>query len=191
MALFDWNDDGNNDLLDDWIEYQIYKDVTGETDISTQGSHTYGSLASGRQSRAGISGLRKLLIGIILLIVIVSVYNACRPKCAYPDCDNSPEDGSIYCLLHDPDRYKGLVSNTRVTAASDHSTPETTATTAYKTPYRSSTAAETEAETEAETDEYYARDYIDPEDFYEDHYDDFYDYDEAEEYWYEYGDEYE
>ena len=187
MALFDWNDDGNNDLLDDWIEYQIYKDVTGETYISTTGSHTYGSLASGRQSRANISGLRKLLIGIILLIVIVSVYNACRPKCAYPDCDNSPEDGSIYCLLHDPDRYKGLGSNTRVTAASDHSTPETTATQAYKTPYRSSTTTVTTRE----TDEYDARDYIDPEDFYEDHYDDFYDYDEAEEYWYEYGDEYE
>ena len=36
-------------------------------------------------------------------------------------------------------------------------------------------------------DPYLARDYSDPEDFYEDMYDEFYDYEEAEDYYYEYG----
>lgn len=38
-------------------------------------------------------------------------------------------------------------------------------------------------------DEYNASDYSNPDDFYEDHYDDFYDYYDAEDYWYEYGDD--
>lgn len=29
MALHDWNHDGNKDWQDNFIEYQIYEDVTG------------------------------------------------------------------------------------------------------------------------------------------------------------------
>lgn len=32
MATHDWNHDGKNDLMDNYIEYQIYKDVTGQND---------------------------------------------------------------------------------------------------------------------------------------------------------------
>ena len=41
MAIWDWNDDGNNDLLDDSIEYQIYKDVTSEFDSDTNNYSSY------------------------------------------------------------------------------------------------------------------------------------------------------
>ena len=30
MATHDWNNDGKNDMIDNYIEYQIYKDVTGD-----------------------------------------------------------------------------------------------------------------------------------------------------------------
>ena len=32
MATHDWNHDGKNDMMDNYIEYQIYKDVTGQND---------------------------------------------------------------------------------------------------------------------------------------------------------------
>ena len=32
MATHDWNNDGKNDMIDNYIEYQIYKDVTGQND---------------------------------------------------------------------------------------------------------------------------------------------------------------
>lgn len=30
MAMYDWNNNGKKDMADDYIEYQIYKDVTGQ-----------------------------------------------------------------------------------------------------------------------------------------------------------------
>ncbi len=30
MAMYDWNHNGKNDMGDNYIEYQIYQDVTGE-----------------------------------------------------------------------------------------------------------------------------------------------------------------
>lgn len=30
MAMHDWNHDGKKDMVDNFIEYQIYKDVTGQ-----------------------------------------------------------------------------------------------------------------------------------------------------------------
>ena len=32
MAMHDWNHDGKKDMVDNFIEYQIYKDVTGQKD---------------------------------------------------------------------------------------------------------------------------------------------------------------
>ena len=34
MAFFDWNGDGKKDWQDDFIEYQIYKDINEEKDES-------------------------------------------------------------------------------------------------------------------------------------------------------------
>ena len=30
MAMYDWNGNGKNDMGDNFIEYNIYKDVTGQ-----------------------------------------------------------------------------------------------------------------------------------------------------------------
>lgn len=30
MAMYDWNHNGKKDMADNFIEYQIYKDVTGQ-----------------------------------------------------------------------------------------------------------------------------------------------------------------
>ncbi|MBQ2887231.1 MAG: hypothetical protein IJE43_26255 [Alphaproteobacteria bacterium] len=35
MAMYDWNHNGKNDMADNFIEYQIYKDVTGQNDESS------------------------------------------------------------------------------------------------------------------------------------------------------------
>ena len=32
MAMYDWNHNGKKDMSDNYIEYQIYKDVTGQND---------------------------------------------------------------------------------------------------------------------------------------------------------------
>ena len=32
MAMYDWNHNGKKDMADSFIEYQIYKDVTGQKD---------------------------------------------------------------------------------------------------------------------------------------------------------------
>lgn len=50
MALYDWNRDGKNDMMDNFIEYQIYKDVTGEKDkpsytpSKSNGMSTFGAI---------------------------------------------------------------------------------------------------------------------------------------------------
>ncbi|MGN0154671.1 MAG: hypothetical protein ACI4A3_09475 [Lachnospiraceae bacterium] len=52
MAMYDWNWDGKNDMLDNYIEYQIYKDVTGQKDKTSytpgkgNGMSTFGAIVS-------------------------------------------------------------------------------------------------------------------------------------------------
>ena len=177
MALRDWNDDGNNDLMDDFLEYQIYKDVVGDTRLT-------GTAPAGRSS--GGSLFKKMAIAVILLMIVVSVYNALRPKCAYPDCDNSPEEGSSYCALHDSSRRRYVSSYTpRYTTRTTTAPAVTTspATTARKSDYKSTTKAY-DYDYDDDVDRY-----DNAEDYYDDHYDDFWDEDEAEDYWDQYHDE--
>lgn len=35
MAMYDWNHNGKKDMVDNFIEYQIYKEVTGQKDKSS------------------------------------------------------------------------------------------------------------------------------------------------------------
>lgn len=50
MALYDWNHDGKKDRVDDYIEYQIYKNTTKNSDdtphyqSSGGGSSTFGAI---------------------------------------------------------------------------------------------------------------------------------------------------
>ena len=52
MATHDWNHDGRNDMMDNYIEYQIYKDVTGQNDKPSytpsrcNGMSTFGAIIS-------------------------------------------------------------------------------------------------------------------------------------------------
>lgn len=52
MATHDWNHDGKNDMMDNYIEYQIYKDVTGQNDKPSytpsrgNGMSTFGAIIS-------------------------------------------------------------------------------------------------------------------------------------------------
>lgn len=52
MAINDWNHDGKKDIVDNYIEYQIYKDVTGQKDETSynlgrrNGMSTFGATTS-------------------------------------------------------------------------------------------------------------------------------------------------
>lgn len=52
MAMHDWNHDGKKDMVDNFIEYQIYKDVTGQKDEPSytqsrgNGMSTFGAIIS-------------------------------------------------------------------------------------------------------------------------------------------------
>lgn len=52
MAIHDWNHDGKKDMVDNFIEYQIYKDVTGQKDEQSytssrgNGMSTFGAIIS-------------------------------------------------------------------------------------------------------------------------------------------------
>lgn len=52
MATHDWNHDGKNDMIDNYIEYQVYKDVTGQNDEPSYtpsrgtGMSTFGAIVS-------------------------------------------------------------------------------------------------------------------------------------------------
>ena len=52
MATHDWNHDGKKDMVDNFIEYQIYKDVTGQKDEPPytpsrgNGMSTFGAIVS-------------------------------------------------------------------------------------------------------------------------------------------------
>ena len=52
MAMYDWNHNGKNDMADNFIEYHIYKDVTGQKSEPTytpsrgSGMSTFGAIVS-------------------------------------------------------------------------------------------------------------------------------------------------
>ena len=52
MAIYDWNHNGKKDMADNFIEYQIYKDVTGQNDETSysprrgNGMSTFGAILS-------------------------------------------------------------------------------------------------------------------------------------------------
>ena len=52
MATHDWNHDGKNDMIYNYIEYHVYKDVTGQNDEPSytpsrgNGMSTFGAIIS-------------------------------------------------------------------------------------------------------------------------------------------------
>ena len=146
----------SKEMLDDYMGYKL----------SSEGS------SSPSHAGRGSSGFKGIIIAVIVIIGIVMLYDAMRPKCAHEGCDNTPEEGSSFCLIHNPKYYSYKNSYTPTTTR-----PATT------TAGKVTTRKTTKKTTTRKADEYGAHDYDDPEDFYEDHYDDFWDYEDAEDYW--------
>ena len=69
MAMYDWNHNGKKDMADDFIEYQIYKDVMGQDDES---SYTPRRSGSGGISTIGavISVIAGLFMQVILYMIL-------------------------------------------------------------------------------------------------------------------------
>ena len=66
MAMYDWNHDGKKDSTDSFIEYQIYRDATGQEDKpsytprSGNGMSTFGVIIS-------------VIAGLFLQVILYSV----------------------------------------------------------------------------------------------------------------------
>lgn len=156
--------DSSKDMLDDYMGYKL----SSEGNVTT---------SPAKHSSISFKGI---IIAVIIIIGIVMLYNALRTKCSHEGCDNTPEKGSSYCLIHNPKYYNYQRSYTPAYTTVTTPRPVTTTT------YRVTTRKVTKTTTTRKTDEYDVQDYDDPEDFYEDHYDDFFDYEDAEDYWEEY-----
>lgn len=149
----------NEEMLDDYIGYKL----------ATENSSQHSSF-----------NLKGIVVAVLIIIGIAMIYDALRPKCAHSGCGNSPEEGSCYCLIHDPKYYNNKNSYTSVFTTATTSRPKTI--TAGSSATRA-THKNTNKTSTSKSAEYDAHDYDDPEDLYEDHYDDFYDYEDAEDYW--------
>lgn len=149
----------NKEMLDDYIGYKL----------ATENSSQHSSF-----------NLKGIVVAVLIIIGIAMIYDALRPKCAHSGCDNTPEEGSYYCLIHDPKYYNNKNSYTPAFTTATTSRPKTT--TASSSAARA-TRKNTYKTSTSKSAEYDAHDYDDPEDLYEDHYDDFYDYEDAEDYW--------
>lgn len=164
--------DDSEDMLDDYMMYKFSMEDGNDSPLENTASYK-------TRNSGGAFPFKGVINVIIILIIITLIYDAFRPKCAYPDCDNSPQDGSHYCALHQMAYNSG---NTRSYAPAQ--TTHTTAAPVTTAPSNTTTHRTTEKTTTArQKDEYDAHEYADPEDFYEDHYDDFWDYEDAEDYW--------
>lgn len=66
MAFHDWNHDGKKDWQDNFIEFQIYKDVTDDKNEKPQ-------FTSNRKSGGGMSGRGALIITILSIIIAAAI----------------------------------------------------------------------------------------------------------------------
>lgn len=149
----------NEEMLDDYIGYRL----------ATENSSQHSSF-----------NLKGIVVAVLIIIGIAMIYDALRPKCAHSGCDNTPEEGSCYCLIHDPKYYNNKNSYTPAFTTVTTSRPKTTTASSSAT---RATHKNTNKTSTSKSAEYDAHDYDDPEDLYEDNYDDFYDYEDAEDYW--------
>ncbi len=66
MAFNDWNHDGKKDWQDNFIEYQIYKDVTGDKDEKPQ-------FTSNRSNNGAMSTFGAVLATIATIIITAAI----------------------------------------------------------------------------------------------------------------------
>ena len=99
----------NKEMFDDYIGYKL----------TTENSSQHSSF-----NLKGIVVAVLIIIGIAMGIAMI--YDALCPKCAHSGCDNTPEEGSCYCLIHDPKYYNNKNSYTSVFTTATTSRPKTT-----------------------------------------------------------------
>lgn len=93
----------NKELLDDYIGYKL----------ATENSSQHSSF-----------NLKGIVAAVLIIIGIAMIYDALRPKCAHSGCDNTPEEGSCYCLIHDPKYYNNKNSYTPAFTTATTSRPK-------------------------------------------------------------------
>ncbi len=197
MAFYDWNHDGKKDWQDNYIEYNIYKRSTGN------GNQSYSS-----DDGSTFIAFVAVIIG---LLMIGGIINLCTPKCIVDGCSSEREEGSSYCYYHKNSAvYKYYQKHSRSTASynsssskKNASTSSTSSAASSSSSYSSSSNQSSYSDTKTSNsgtsssskkssygtvdDPYDVKSYSDAEDFYYDNYDDFWDYEEAEDYYNEYG----
>ena len=156
--------DGSKNSSDGYMQYKLSSEQTG--------GHT-------RRNGSGSVWLR-IIAGMLILYIIVTLVDIFTPKCAHPGCDNEPSGNGDYCALHSHYSAHSVNSYTpRTTTTTRYTTAKTTT---YK---KRTTKKTTKTTTKKSADPYDVYDYDDPDDFYFDNYEDFYDYEDAEDYFYE------
>lgn len=87
MALYDWNHDGKKDFVDDYLEYNIYKESTKD---------------GGSTGSSGVF-LGKLFIAFVVFSIFIYLFGDLfeleRP-CAAIGCMEERSGNSIYCIEH-------------------------------------------------------------------------------------------
>lgn len=196
MAFYDWNHDGKKDWQDNFIEYNIYKRSTGNNDSLSRHSSSGGSGST----------LGSIIAVIIVFIILGWIVNLFTPKCIVDGCDSEQMEGSSYCYYHKnstwnryykshtngASSYNNSTSKYNSSSSSSDSYSSSKNTSSYNADSKSSdtsSSAKKSYTSNKDDDMYDASSYSDAEDFYYDNYDDFCDYEEAEEYYDEYGEE--
>ncbi len=75
MAFFDWDGDGKKTICDDYIEYNIYKDVVGDDDDS--------KTELPRRTPSSSADTRARWIALIILLVLIDVSQADLLSCCW------------------------------------------------------------------------------------------------------------
>lgn len=74
MARTDWNHDGKNDMYDDYIEYKMYSDTTGDSDIPSGSSGYRRGMSAFGAVISTIGGLVAQAAFILLWILMLRKY---------------------------------------------------------------------------------------------------------------------
>lgn len=69
MALYDWNHDGKKDWQDDYIEYQIYKDMTGQNKLDKQ-KPSFGSEGGSGKGMSNFGAAVSTIGGLFLFVLL-------------------------------------------------------------------------------------------------------------------------
>lgn len=84
MAFYDWNHDGEKNLIDDYLEYNIYKE-------STKNSGSSGGFLS------------RWFIGFVVICIFLYIFGACYEPvepCMAIGCLEDRTEYSIFCAKH-------------------------------------------------------------------------------------------